>query len=347
MKYLARLVDLAPVGLFIIALLATLQVAQEVFAPVLLAIMVGIVLSPLADWLRKRHLSDAAVALILLIAGLTFLALVITALATPVSELVEQWPSIWSRLQLVLIDVRSALSSLQTVQERLTAAMNDENQMTVQLDGGGGVGFALTYAPALVAQTLVFVGALFFFLLTRKSIYNTIAQMGRTKEERVHLAEILADAEGRVSRYFLSISVINACLGTMVALIMAVLGMPFAMVWGLVAAALNYVLYVGPALFTGMLLIGGVIHFTGLYALLPAASFLCLNLLEGQFITPAIIGRTMTVNPLLVFISLVFWIWLWGPIGGIISIPLLLVITALVSAGERRRTLPEPIVEEA
>ena len=107
------------------------------------------------------------------------------------------------------------------------------------------------------------------------------------------------------------------------------LGVPGAILWGVVGFLLNFVVYLGPAVFTVALLFAGIAAFDGWLALAPAAGFVMLNTLEGQFVTPALVGRNMELNPLLVFLALVFGIWLWGPIGGIVAIPLLLWVLVL------------------
>lgn len=91
--------------------------------------------------------------------------------------------------------------------------------------------------------------------------------------------------------------------------------------WGLLAFLVNFILYLGPAMLALALLIAGLITFDGAYGLLPAALYLAMNATEGEFVTFVLVGRSMSVNPLLVFFSLVFWLWLWGPVGGFIAIP--------------------------
>jgi predicted PurR-regulated permease PerM len=107
--------------------------------------------------------------------------------------------------------------------------------------------------------------------------------------------------------------------------------MPGPYVWGIVAGALNFILYIGPAVFAVAALLGGLLAFDGATAALPAVLYVCINGLEGNFVTPTLIGRNMQVNPLLVFLSLVFWLWMWGPIGGVVAIPLVLYGLAVVS----------------
>ena len=145
------------------------------------------------------------------------------------------------------------------------------------------------------------------------------------------MTRILLAAERRVSLYFLTILVINAIFGIVVAGAMAVVGMPWPLTWGIVAFLLNFILYLGPVVVAGCLVVAGSLNFAGLEAFLPAAVYVGLNAVEGQFVTPSLVGRSLHVNPLLVFLSLVLWLWLWGPLGGFVAIPLLVWLIAVTT----------------
>jgi predicted PurR-regulated permease PerM len=122
---------------------------------------------------------------------------------------------------------------------------------------------------------------------------------------------------------------INAGLGAATAMALQAMGLPGGLLWGVVAFLMNFIVYLGPAIFIVALLFAGVAAFDGGMALAPALTFVVLNGIEGQFVTPALVGRNMALNPLLVFLALIFGIWLWGPIGGIVAIPLLLWVLVL------------------
>jgi predicted PurR-regulated permease PerM len=134
-----------------------------------------------------------------------------------------------------------------------------------------------------------------------------------------------------ISRYLLTITAVNVCLGVAVTLALWAVGMPSPALWGVLAVVLNYVMYVGPAMMALILLsISLATRQGGIDIIAPPAVYLGLHFIESQFITAQVLGVTMTMNPFLVFLSLAFWIWLWGPIGGFIAVPSLLVIYALL-----------------
>ena len=332
MQNLDRLTKISIVIIGMVATFAALETLEGIFAPLALALVAGVVLSPLSDFWEARGYSSVVGAVLGLVATLLVMASFALIFHPVVAQLVDQAPKVWSDMQESIRTVRGLLRGLSDVTEGVSEAIapeaNASPQGAVVADGEGvelpTVTDAVLAAPLVVSQILIFGGALFFFLLTRTEIYNWAAGLMPSRGERVHLARKLRHAEREVSRYFVTITMINAGLGVAIAATLQMLGMPDAILWGVVGFLLNFVVYLGPAIFLFALLFAGVAVFDGWLALAPAASFLILNALEAQFVTPALVGRNMAINPLLVFLALVFGIWLWGPIGGIVAIPLLL-----------------------
>ncbi len=305
------------------AAFAALRFGQSVFAPLLLALVIGVVLSPLSDWLAGLGLPRVAAALASLAVALA--AMVgIAALAEPLMwRVVDRLPVIWRRLGEVVTELQRVLGGIATGPATAFGPEGGEDTADAVSDALPSLTDALFLAPAVAAQLLIFVGALFFFLLSRVEVYDYLSRHRVLSSRPRDVSRILLAAERRVSRYFLTITVINAAFGTIVAGAMWLAGMPSPLLWGTVAFLANFILYLGPACVAVMLLIAGSMTFSGLQALVPALLYVGLNATEGQFVTPALVGRQLRVSPLLVFLSLVFWLWLWGPIGGFVAIPLL------------------------
>jgi len=173
---------------------------------------------------------------------------------------------------------------------------------------------------------LVFSGTLFFFLLTRDDIYSALPQY------RV----ALKTADQAVSYYFVTITLINIGLGTALCCALILIGLPNPVLWGAAACLANFVLYLGPLTIAFSLLMAGLVSFSSAYALVAPACFLMLNAMEAQFVTPALVGKRLNVNPLIVFLSIVFGLWLWGPLGGIVALPVVVWVYALVAAQSKR-----------
>ncbi|WP_380058007.1 AI-2E family transporter [Falsihalocynthiibacter sp. SS001] len=311
----------------VVVLFVALKMAQSIAAPLVLALVVGVVLSPLSDGLERLGLPRITGAILTLACGLAGLSLLYVLLEPVVERLVLRGPLIWQELRDIVEWLSHILRGINEVSEDVADAVNgpatEKAASETLTDELPNLTDALFFAPMIAASMLVFVGSLFFFVLSRKEIYAWITK-GLKKADGIQAEDgFLLRAERFVARYFVTITLINATLGIVVAGVMYWIGLPSPVLWGVLAFALNYVLYIGPMAFAVSLLIAGIVTFDGSRSVLPMIAYLGLNLTEGQFVTPSLVGRHLQVNPLLVFLSLVFWLWLWGPIGGFIAIPLL------------------------
>ncbi|RUS59351.1 AI-2E family transporter [Pseudorhodobacter sp. E13] len=325
-----RLSQLAMIVLAVIVTVAALDAISDLAAPMALALVIGIVLSPMSDAWERLGLSPVFGALTSLVLALGAMGLIALLMQPIAAQMLDQAPKVWADMQDIVRAVRGLVRGLEDASRDMSQAMAPAAQADVvaPVEGQGmampNVTDALMIAPALAAQILTFTGTLFFFLLSRNDMYQAIGRHLASPSNRAVVAARLRDAERTVARYFLTITLVNAALGLLTAAILQALGMPGAFLWGVTAFLLNFVVYLGPAIFMVALLFAGVGAFDGAAALFPMLSFAALNFIEGQFITTALVGKRMALNPLLVFVALLFGIWLWGPIGGIVAIPLML-----------------------
>lgn len=331
--FLKILVGLAAVIIVFIAL----DAAQSLLSPILAAIVVGVVFGPFTDFVERRRLPRAAAAFLVLMSLGFIVGLLFVGIEPTVSYAIANAPIIWAEMRDIVGFVRDAISGVQELQEQVADALVAEEVA----DGDGAdsqvevpnIMDALAYGPSVLAGFLVFAGTLYFFLATRLASYEAIARLFPGAS-----VECLTEAERQVSRYFLTITIVNASFGFVFMLIMSVIGMPQPALWGLAVFLLNFVLYLGPICVAVALLITGIVTFDGAMSFVPAACFVGLNMIEAQFVTPSFIGRQMSINPLLVFLSLVLWLWLWGPVGGLIAIPTL--VWVLFVFGDRPAAAP-------
>ena len=318
--------------LAVVAVFSVLKIGAEIFAPLALALITGVMLAPIMDSLEKLKLPPAFAALLVLLGGM-FLIVALAFIAEPlIWRIVEELPKIKWEVRAWIEEFRNIVRGLDEVNKQVEEALGTELNVKGEEDSAQvpSLSTALFLAPQLLAQILIFVGTLFFFLLTRNGIYAWMSALigGAGHAEEVHTR--FTTAEHLVSRYFLTITAINVGLGVALAVALSLIGLPGAMIWGVVAALLNYVLYLGPAVLVLGLVIAGILAFNGVHSFAPPLIFLFLNMIESQFATPSLIGKNISLNPLLIFVSLVFWLWLWGPVGGIIAIPVLLIAIALL-----------------
>jgi predicted PurR-regulated permease PerM len=193
-----------------------------------------------------------------------------------------------------------------------------------------------TSAPLAAVQMFFALLVIFFFLsgwtrMRRQTITGRASFDGAMTTARA--IQELVDA---TSTYLGTITLVNMALGLVVAFVLWMLDMPTPLMWGGIAAVLNYIPYLGPIASALLLSLGGLMTFSDpWYAFLPAACFIGLHLVESNFITPMFVGRRLTINPLLILVSLSFWAWVWGTTGALLAVPLLIIIkTVLGAAGK-------------
>jgi predicted PurR-regulated permease PerM len=326
---LSRGSQTAMIGLGVLGLIFALEAGQFLLAPVALAIIIGLMLGPVASRLERRGLVPVLSALVVVILFVLLVGALALALVTPLGYWAERLPQIWAQLQEQLVRLQQPLELLKNVRDEIRK-VTGEGTMTVSVEDGSPVVSAATMAPAIGAQVLIFLASLYFFVATREQTRIAVLRLCTSRKLRWRVAHIFRDVEALVSRYLLSISAINLGLGVAVTIALWLIGVPQPALWGALAGLLNFVIYIGPAVMAALLFGVGLASFDSLAgSLMPPLVYLALNLIEGQFVTPTVIGRAMTLNPFVVFLALAFWLWIWGPVGGFIAIPALLIAFAV------------------
>jgi predicted PurR-regulated permease PerM len=326
---LARSSQVAVIIVGAVTFVFALHAGKFVLAPVSLAVVVGLMLGPVANRLERRGAPSWLSASVVVLLFLAIVSGLVMALFGPLSFWAGELPRIWEQLQLQLADLRNVIEALRGLQEQLREVTGGEG-LTVSVEEGGAVESVATLAPALLAQLLLFLASLFFFIATRNDIRNSVLRLCIDRRLRWRTAHIFRDVEGMVSTYLLSIAAINLGLGIAVGLALWAFGVPSAALWGALAGLLNFIIYIGPTVMAAILLAVGLGTFDTLTAsAMPVIIYLTINLIEAQFVTPMVVGRTLTLNPFVVLLALAFWIWIWGPIGGFIAIPAVLVVMAI------------------
>lgn len=333
-----------PVVLALAVIAVGLSLARPVAAPLTLAAVTAMVISPVQRRFCALGMHASLASALTIVVGVLMSAGLALAFRPWVAEVIERAPQIGFEVQRVLAGVRADLAGLFDLQEEVMKALDPDAGQA----GPGGeaapsdlpsLADAAAIAPQVLGQIVIFFGGLFFFLFGKEQLYASIETQFAPRGPRINDFHA---AERQVARYFGAITLVNFGFGTLVALVLGLIGLPGAPLWGLIAALANFVLYVGPALVALALGVAGVVAFDGFVSVLPAAVFVALNFTEGQFVTPMFVGHRMRLNPLVVFTALVFWLWLWGPAGGIVAIPLLLWGQAMWRRIRRRSGRDQP-----
>jgi len=320
--------QLATVGIFVLLLGVSLYLARPVVMPVLAAVVIGMTFAPIVKAASRRGISPWVTALLLGVVLLTAAGTAVTLLAQPVSEWIGKAPEIGASIKQKLYVLDRPLAALRALQEVLVPASGPT--VAVESSQWGMVTPVIAFVtPAVIQLTLFFV-TLIFFLATQIDFRRTMVSFFTTRDAKLRFIRITNDIEDNLAVYVATVTAINFGLGAAVAMGAWLFGLPNPIILGILAMVLNYIPYIGAACMTVILLGVALVTFPSLgYALVPPAAFVGLATIEGQFITPAVLGQRLTLNPLAVLLSLAFWAWLWGPIGAFLAVPL--TIVALVA----------------
>lgn len=312
---------------------AVLKIGHTILAPVGLAIVVGLVFGPVADKMEARGIKPALSAGIVLLFFLGLMALSVALFAVPLTEWIARGPAIWQRLQTELLNWREPLAALSNMKEQLDAALGGDGAMSVKVEDGSQVIDMALIAPAVLGDMLIFLASIYFYLATRENIRMSILSAIVSRKLRWRTAHMFDYIEGKVSRFLIAVTILNVGVGVTMTLVTFLLGMPSPLLWGVLAALLNYIPYVGQATMIVILLAVGFATQPDLLLILaPIGIYMLINLVEGQFLFPTFVGRIMTLNPFLIFFSIIFWIWVWGPVGSLMAVPSLIILQAVVES---------------
>lgn len=335
-RLLASIALTTGIGL-VLAMPFALREGAEFFLPLTAALVVAIALVPFLEWMERRGVPSPLAALTAVIAFLlvanTALVLIVVPAADWFRLLPERLPKIQNNLA-PLIDFYSQLQRFvdETVQMLATGPV--AAAQTAAVDAPRSLlQFAATSAPSAIIQMVFALLIIYFFLAGWTKLRRRTINSRESFDGAMAVARVIQNVVDATSAYVLTIATINLCLGLAVAFALWLIGMPSPLMWGGIVALLNFVPYFGPMLVAVLLALGGLMVFDDVWkALLPAALQIGFHLVEANFVTPTIPGRRLTMNPLLILVSLAFWGWVWGTPGALLGVPLLIIIQTVVSA---------------
>jgi predicted PurR-regulated permease PerM len=315
-------------GIFVLACLYTLYVARGFLLPVVLAFLLSLLLSPLVRGLRRLHVPEALGALLVLLALVGALGLAVYELAGPALDWMDRAPGSMRQLEAKLRQLKAPVQRVSAATEQVEkmTRVGDDAPRQVEVAGDTLGERLFENAWNFSANTIVMLILLYFLLASGDLFLRKLIRVMPTRADKKRAVEIARQAQSEVSAYLATMTLINVLLGVAVGLAFYFLGMPNPGLWGLMAALLNYVPYLGALVGIATMAVVAFLSFqdTGQALLVPAA-YAALNFVESYFVTPVVLGRRLTLNPVVVFIGLTFWGWIWGTVGALIAVPLLVV----------------------
>ncbi len=316
--------QMATVGIFVLLLGVCLFFCRPLLLPVAAALVVGTTLAPIVKGAARHRISPWVTALVLGTALLAAAGAAVTLLAQPVSEWIAKAPEIGATIKQKLYVLDRPLAALRELQEVLLPSAG--NAVAIEPSQLGIVTPVVAFVTPAVVQTTLFFVTLIFFLATQMDFRRYVVSFFTSRDAKLRFLRISNDIEDHLASYVAIVTIINFGLGVVVAIGAWLFGFPSPIILGLVAMVLNYVPYIGAACTTVILLGVGLVTFPSLGYALPPAAFVALATIEGQFITPTVLGHRLTLNPLAVLLAIAFWAWLWGPMGAFLAVPLTIVI---------------------
>ena len=328
-----RLMRSLLIGIFVLLAVFALYFARAFFMPVILAFLLALTLTPIVRFLRMHGIPDVLSATFLVLLSVLFVASAGYLLSGPVIELINNTSSIGQQLTERLAPFKRPLERIMDISRQLEALTETTQEPGVQKVAVASSGILPTAASNILEAgtsiTVVFVLSL-FLLASGTLFYEKIVQSFASLTQKKRALRVVYDVEREISHYLLTVAVINAGLGTVIGLGLWGLGMPNPLVWGAAAALLNFLPYVGALITILLVTVIALISFDSIsYALLAPAFVLLCDVVEGQFVTPTVIGRRLELNTVAIFIAIAFWSWLWGFVGALMAVPLLVVIKVL------------------
>ncbi|MFZ5635852.1 MAG: AI-2E family transporter [Pseudomonadota bacterium] len=305
-----------------------LWAARDLVLPILLAMFFALIGNPILRVLQKLHVPRFLGAVAVLSSGLACAILLGNLMAEPAGDLVRQLPRELRELSPKLRQMTKPVQEAKKNAERIARAAGGEDAGAVKVvrTAADDPYRTLAATPRMIASVLAVALLTLFFMVYGENLQRRALALLPGRQQQRLTVDILHSIEREMSRYVLTITAINTSLGLVFAVALALLGLPLpeALLWGTLAALLNYAPYVGPLIGIFAMLLMGFVHFDApLQALLPSGIYLLLHTLEGQLITPIVLGRRMALSPLILLLALMVFGWFWGIVGLLLAVPLL------------------------
>lgn len=319
-------------GLFVLALFYTFYFARSFLLPVVLALLLTLILYPTVRWLKRLSIPEPLGAAIVVLSLSGMLGAALYQLFEPASDWLSKMPRVTEQIERKLSNLRKSMKEVSQAAQKVEALTN--------VDGASAQRPREVVArePSLMGKVLagtqnmlISAGAtlvLLFFLLASGDLFmRKLVRVLPTLTDKKKAVALARTIQTAMAQYLFTITCINFALGGATALLMYWLGMPNPLLWGVMVALFNFVPYIGAAVSGVVLTVVAFVTFADLNdVMLVPLLYFALETIEGQFITPILTGRSLTLNPVMIFLSMLLWGWLWGVLGALMAVPILMTL---------------------
>ena len=336
----------AMTGLFLLAIFYTIYFLRSLLLPIVLALLLSYLLRPIVRAFGKAKIPPLIGSALLLFSLVGMMGYGASFLAAPAAGWLEKAPYSLQQLREKLIPFKRPMEKVAQASgaiEDLTASDNAETETpTVQVKQNALSDRLMVHTPEFLVSALTMLILLYFLLAYDGVFLAKLIKLMPTLSDKKRAVSIAHEIEAQVSRYLFTVTLINIGLGIAVGTTVGFLGLPNPIMWGAMVAVLNFIPYLGALTGIICMTLGAVLSFDSMsYAMLFPLSYFVIATLEGNFITPFVMGRSLTLNPVLVLLSLTFWGWMWGITGIILAVPILAAFKIFCSHIEPMEPLAE------
>ena len=320
--------SLALTGLLLLAIFYTIYFMRSLLLPIVMAVLLSYLLRPIVRGLARLKITPmlgAALLLLSLVGGIGYAA---SFLAVPAAGWLEKAPYSLQEFQQRLQAFKKPMEKVAQASgaiENLAAPNNQPAKtQTVEVKQHPVSDRLMVQTPEFLASSLTMLILLYFLLAYDGVFLGKLIRLMPTLSDKKRAVSIAHEIEAQISRYLFTVTVINCCLGLAVGTTVGLLGLRNPLMWGMLVALLNFIPYLGALTGIICMTLGALLSFNNVsYALIFPLCYFVLAALEGNFITPMVMGRSLTLNPVIVLLSLTFWGWIWGIVGVILAVPIL------------------------
>ena len=313
-------------GILLLGMLAGSYVAAEIILPIVLAFVLNLVMQPPMRWLERVHLPRGIAALVIILVLFGALAGLGTALSPPAASWAQKLPAGIPKLQERLSFLSRPIAAFQKFVDQAQGLTqgNGPKAVPVAVQGSGLSDALMSGTRSFVGGLLEMVLVLLFLLVSGDTFLRRLVEVLPRFKNKRQAVDISQQIESDVSAYLFTITIMNLAVGVATGVVMALCGLGDPLLWGTLAFLLNYIPILGPMTGVVVFLLAGLLSINPLWmAFLPAGLYLLIHLVEGETVTPMLLARRFTINPVLVILALVFWYWMWGVPGAVLATPML------------------------